>query len=377
MQISIRSASFMLAVVLVSGLSGCATAIKTKGGDKPADQAKLYSYRVKYLCSYLHPFPTVFHWTDINILNPSKTETALVMKKFVASGKQKKPSPIPPKRDEFQLKPNQSANIDCDEIQSMLKKPFSTPMEGFVEIESRTELTVVGVYDKCVPQPRTDVFPRSVVTGRIKIDGLVPDETSIRFIGPVVVKKGEPHVDLERNRFVQSTEIESMNVRGVVNTSRGPVEVEVLESPNLQSGGQISGKVAEDTLAPQPPYDSSFDVNAVIRISAPEQEPRDLIIRDARIVAKITSVPPGPPSAGNAAAAIAVNRYCGQQDRTPLYDADTGKEVGYLADHCHDPNPPPTDTPPPVEHVKVPCDNASIDVEYIQPAVLKEGEDKK
>ena len=28
-------------------------------------------YPVKYLCGTLDPFPTVFHWTDINIINPS------------------------------------------------------------------------------------------------------------------------------------------------------------------------------------------------------------------------------------------------------------------------------------------------------------------
>jgi hypothetical protein len=230
---------------------------------------------------------------------------------------------------------------------------------------------VVGVYDKCVPQPRTDVFPHSIVTGRLTLRNLVEDQP-ILCTGPVVIKKGEPQIHLERNRFAQPTEIESMDLSCVVNTPRGPVEVQIFESPELQSRGLISGQADLGSTAAEQPLDSSFSVNAVVRTTMPDGTSKDYHIRNASMFGKIASNPPGAPAQlGN----VRVNRYCSQEEGTPLYDPETGEVVGSLKGHCHDPNPPKI--PPPKKHVPVPCDNASIDVEYIEPAVLFEEWDKE
>jgi hypothetical protein len=385
----VLKACLALTVLLVSSLPGCATlgAKEATGKDvtdkwlekRDPHRPRLYSYRVKYLCSFLHPLPTVFHWTDVNVLNPSKQETAAVTKKFIVSGKQKQPPPVPPRRDAFRLGPNQSIHIDCDEIQAMLGKPLSTPMDGFVEIESATELTVVGVYDKCVPQPRTDVFPHSVVTGLISIRGLV-DKQPFRVTGPVVVKKGEPRILPDLGRFVQPTEMESMDLRGVVDTSQGPLEVQIFESPEVQSAGQISGRVDPQTLAAQPPYDSYFDVNAMLRFQPPKGPSRDLQILDARVTAVLTSIPPGPPIVEDDGTTRPREEDEYFKPETPLRDPVTGKVVGTLQELRHQPvGPPPNGggNGKPSRHSPVACDNSSIDVEYVEPAMVWEKEEKR
>lgn len=342
-------------------------------GQPPAPAAApAFTYTVKYLCSHLHPFPTVFHWTDINILNPSKTKTARITKKFVVAGTQKAASAVKPVRDQFQLKPNQAAAIDCDEIQTLLKIPLSTPMEGFVEIESNVELTVVGIYDKCVPKERVDVFVQSEVRAKLRLEGL--GEQDLVLTGPAVVKKGEMHIDsagLEsRGRFLQRTEMESMELEGTMRMPTGQtIPIRLIESPRFQSEGHITGEVDPVTLAPVFPARSYFDIFFEITSTDPvfqERVGRAYNVKAARVTATITGIPPGPPLAEtrkDAAAGGSTNQYCQEGGPTEILSARSGAKIGEISNHCHDPNPPKPDPP---MHAKVPCDNASIDVEYIQ-----------
>jgi len=336
--------------------------------------APAFTYTVKYLCSHLHPFPTVFHWTDINILNPSKTKTARISKKFVVSGTQKAASAVKPVRDQFQLKPNQAAAIDCDEIQTLLKIPLSTPMEGFVEIESNLELTVVGIYDKCVPKERADVFVHSEVRAKLRLEGL--GEQNLVLTGPVVVKKGEMHIDSaspsqSRGRFLQRTEMESMELEGTMRMPTGQtIPIRLIESPRFQSEGHITGEVDPVTLAPVFPARSYFDIFFEITSTDPvfqERVGRAYNLKAARVTAEITGIPPGPPLAEarkDAAGGGSTNQYCQEGGPTEIFSARSGAKIGEISEHCHDPNPPKPDPP---KHAKVPCDNASIDVEYILP----------
>lgn len=340
---------------------------KPMTGQAPPAPAPAFTYTVKYLCSHLHPFPTVFHWTDINILNPSKTKTARISKKFVVSGTQEAASSVKPVRDQFQLKPNQAAGIDCDEIQTLLKIPLSTPMEGFVEIESNLELTVVGIYDKCVPQQRTDVFVHSELAANLLVVG-TKDPQRLQLTGPVVVKKGEMEIDPGRNYFLQRTEMESMELEGTMSFMGRSIPIRLIESPRFQSEGHITGEIDRVTLAPKFPARSYFDV--FFEITSTDEEFQRTVgraynLKAARVTAEITGIPPGPPQERTTAAAGALtNVYCqADQEKTEILSARSGAKIAEISGHCHGPNPPKPDPP---KHAQVACDNASIDVEYIQ-----------
>ena len=361
-----------------------------------------YLYTVKYLCSNLHPFPTIFHWTDINILNPAKGEPAVVHKKFVVSGTQENPTFVDPVRDRFELGPNQAASITCDEIQRMFRVPLSTPMEGFVEIESDQKLTVVGIYDKCVPGQRIDVFPSSRLVTDLELDGL-GRFTALELHGSAMVQKGEMRLDPEHGRFLQPTEMVAMELEGTIKMGSREIPVRLLESAVRQSEGNIFGELDPNTMAPLFPARSFFDVFFEIVSDDPgfqEKFGRLYNLEAARVQAIITGIPPGlfsevlprgtdrkrlervVPEArlhetrGGTEVRLEhatlgtvddpINEYC-DPGPTRIFSARSpGNPVGQVSNHCHAPNPP--DPPPPV-HAQVHCDNASIDVEYIEPVV--------
>lgn len=362
--------------------------------------APTYVYTVKYLCSKLHPFPTIFHWTDINILNPSKGEPAVVHKKFIVSGTQENPTFVEPVRDRFELGPNQAASITCDEIQRMFGVPLSTSMEGFVEIESNQKLTVVGIYDKCVPGQRIDVFQTSRLTTDLELTG-IGRFSGLTLDGPAVVQKAEMRLDPEHGRFLQPTEMVSMELEGRLEMGEREIPIRLIESPRFQSEGRIVGELDPVTMSPLFPARSSFDVFfEIVSDDAEFQERfgRLYNLEAARVQAIITGIPPGlfskvlpqdqdrerllrvVPEArlhetrGGTEVQIEhatlgkmddpINEYC-DPGPTRIFSARSpGNPVGQVSNHCHAPNPP---TPLPPVHAEVHCDNASIDVEYIEP----------
>lgn len=389
---------FLVLALVLTASSGPLTRYNRAQAQPPPT----FSYRVKYLCSNLHPFPTVFHWTDINILNPSPTQTATVRKKFVVSGTQKAQTSVQPVRDRFRLGPNQAASIDCDEIQTQFKVPLSTPMEGFVEIDSSTRLTVVGIYDKCVTQPRVDIFVTSQVRTQLQLDGILPQPQQVRLQGPAVVRKEEMRIDHGSNRFLQRTELVSMNLEGTLRLPNGQnLPIRLIESPRFQSEGQITGEIDRANNAPVFPARSYFDVFFEIVSDDPgfqERIGRAYNVQATRVEAAISGIPPGRPldtvpastdadrlkrlfpegrletdasgemrlvlsKAGQDDVEDPLNQYCAPGP-TEIFSARSGAKIGQVSDHCHDPNPPAPDPP---KHVQVPCSDASIDVEYIEP----------
>lgn len=381
--------------LLVLALTGAFLAPEAEG--QPPDGR--YVYTIKYLCSGLEPFPQVFHWTDINILNPAKQRPAQVTKKFIISGTQDHLTEVEPVRDRFELPPNHAASITCDEIQRMFRIPLSTPMVGFVEIESDLKLTVVGVYDKCVPGPRADVFMSSRVTTDLELEGV--EVGRLEMVGPAVVQKEEMRIDPERQTFLQPTELVAMELEGELNWGDLTVPVRLIESPKFQSEGRIVGEIDPLTMAPLFPARSTFDVFFEITSDDPrfqEKFGRLFNVEATRVQAAITGIPPGYPSETIPRtvdvqrlerlfpdAEIAstrgglelrmqhatlgrvddpINVYC-DPGPTRIFSARSSADpIGSVSNHCHQPNPPP---PPPEEHPKVPCANASIDVEYIEP----------
>ncbi|HEX4955237.1 MAG TPA: hypothetical protein VF017_17755 [Thermoanaerobaculia bacterium] len=374
-------------------LLGCLASTPTHAQNLP------FTYVVKYLCSSLEPFPTVFHWTDINLLNPAADQTAEVHKKFVAAGTQDKASALAPVRDRFRLGPNQAASIDCDEIQTQLGLPLSTPLEGFVEIKSNLPLVVVGIYDKCVPRARVDVFMRSTVTTDLRIDGL-GEFPRLTLTGPALIDKGKLEIDAARGRFYLPTEIVAMDLEGELRLGGRVIPIRLVESGAFESDGRVVGEIDPLTGAPLFPARASFDVFFEITSTDrgfQEKFGRLYNVEATRVQAAITGLPPGPPSevvpasvdrrrlerlfpdleiTTNAAGetllglrtpageelADPVNLYCATAP-TPIVSARSpAVPAGELSNHCHSPNPP---QPPPPEHVKVRCADASIDVEYV------------
>lgn len=366
-------------------------------------QGQTYVYSVKYLCSNLEPFPTVFHWTDINIHNPSKTRVARLTKKFLVSGTQQFESSVVPVREQFELKPNQAISISCDEVQNQLGVPLSTPMEGFVEIESDLKIQVVGVYDKCVPFSRSDVFMSSVVRTDLEIGGLQLKQLELK--GPTVVQKQEMQIG-PGNTFQQATEIVFMELEGEIEMDGQRIPIRLIESPEFQSEGRIIGEVDPSSKAPLYPARSYFDIFFQITSADPgfqERFGRLFNEKAVRVEAAISGIPPGRvietigpdvdlkrlrrlfpdgdlveaagglrlvmPVPGGQGTDDPINQYC-QPQPTQIFSARSpAQPVGQVSNHCHDPNP--MKTPPPPEHAKVPCQNASIDVEYIQPMELR------
>lgn len=369
-------------------------------------QPDVYVYTVKYLCSSLHPFPTIFHWTDINVLNPSRGRDAEVRKKFIVSGTQENPTFVEPVRDRFKLGPNQAAAINCDEIQRMFKVPLSTAMEGFVELESNRPLSVVGIYDKCVPGKRVDVFPQSRLTTDLELDGLGPFR-GLRMHGPATVQKGEMRLDPEKGRFVQPTEMVAMELEGVLEVDGREIPIRLIESARFQSEGLIVGELDPVTLAPLYPARSHFDMFFEIVSDDPEFQERygRLYNLDrSRVQAIISGIPPGllsevvptgmdverlrrvVPEARLTETSEGlevqlehavlgrlddpINEYC-DPGPTKIFSARSpGNPVGQVSNHCHAPNPP---DPPPPRHAPVHCANASIDVEYVEAIVVPRG----
>jgi|GEM_PF-4772840 len=366
-------------------------------------QPQIYTYTVKYLCSNLHPFPTIFHWTDINILNPSRGQDAEVRKKFIVSGTQENPTFVEPVRDRFKLGPNQAAAINCDEIQRMFKVPLSTPMEGFVELESNRPLSVVGIYDKCVPGQRIDVFPQSRLVTDLTLDGFGAFR-GVRLHGQATVQKGEMRLDSEKGRFVQPTEMVAMVLEGNLEMNGRKIPIRVLESPRFQSEGLIVGELDPVTLAPLFPARSYFDMFFEIVSDDPtfqEHFGRLYNLDKTRVQAIISGIPPGlfaevvpegmdverlrrvapdarlEKTSGGLVVKLdhpvlgrvddPINEYC-DPGPTKIFSARSpGNPVGQVSNHCHAPNPP---DPPPPMHAPVHCADASIDVEYIEPIVV-------
>lgn len=350
---------------------------------------QLFTYSVKYICGYFEPIPNVFHWTEINVHNPSKQEPARVSKKFLVSGTQEKPlaeSTI----ESLKLPPNGAFEIDCDEIYTKLGIPISLSRKGFVEFESDKPLSVVAIYDKCTKQPRTDVFMQSeaevTVEFDLDLDGVFELEADMMLVGPTAIKKSHQKLNASFDRFYIDTEIVSMELDLVevlgartydkeLETNRDiPVEelpfdltgLRIIQSPVFSSRGKIHGPLDGD-LQPILPVNSFFDVFVEVQPPADlRQLAGELYNSEAVLMtAKLTQVEPPdqPDDDGN-------NVYQTPRPAIPLISTATGQVIARIKAHKHTPNPPLTQKPKPTHHKKVLCEDSSIDVEYIEP-VLK------
>lgn len=111
----------------------------------PSCWAKLpLQYAVKFVCGRSNGTVVApgLYFTAINIHNPSDEQDNKFLKKVAIALPDKESPPTPFK--EASLKPDGAIEIDCAEILSMAKKEGF--LKGFVVLESKSELDVVGVY---------------------------------------------------------------------------------------------------------------------------------------------------------------------------------------------------------------------------------------
>ncbi len=360
-----------------------------------------YVYSVKYLCGIFDPFPNVVHWTEINVHNPSPTKPAHLTKKFLVAGTQDDP-----KRRRHQetlvLPPNMAFALDCDEIYQKLGLPVTQATKGFVEIVSDRKLQVVGVYDKCTKQPHTDVFERSTAEVTVEfdtdLDGVFDFEADLRLVGRTVIKKSDQRLDASCTKFYIGTEIIDMRLeveqvaaarlvgggdridgepgegepeRTDIPVDRLPIDLgglAIVQSPVFPTRGKICGPV-DDRLQHQAGITSFFEVFSNVELPGALGELHGLLYNDRAVLmeADLTQVePPEQPTDDGK------NVYRTPRDPVPLISTATGQVVARIKAHHHTPNPPPPKVPKPKpkKHPIVPCENASIDVEYVQP-VLK------
>ena len=102
-------------------------------------------YAVKFVCGKRAPsrgFAAGVYFTTVNVHNPGR-EAALVLKKFAIALPNQKAGPVT-KLFEGKLGPDEAFGVECGEI--MERTRSSGFVEGFMVIESKVELDVVGVY---------------------------------------------------------------------------------------------------------------------------------------------------------------------------------------------------------------------------------------
>lgn len=102
-------------------------------------------YAVKFVCgkrSASHGFAEGIYFTTVNVHNPGR-EPAPFLKKFAVAFPNQKAGPVT-KLFEGRIGPDEAFGVECGEI--MERTHSSGFVEGFMVIESRTELDVVGVY---------------------------------------------------------------------------------------------------------------------------------------------------------------------------------------------------------------------------------------
>lgn len=135
------------------------TPIKT-ATPKPTPVPNVFLYSVKFLCGLQSVQSTQFkppvepevkpgnYATSINVHNFLPL-TACLAKKAVIAGPESQDvtSQISPFRG-FKLVPDGAFEVDCSDIVSLFPAGVALPpfIEGFVEIQSRTQLSVTGVY---------------------------------------------------------------------------------------------------------------------------------------------------------------------------------------------------------------------------------------
>ena len=128
-----RSIVLLIAVVLLALVSISAA------------QELPLQYAVKFVCGKTDKPVGVApgsYFTLVNVHNPGR-ETAVFLKKFAVAFPEQKPGPVT-ELIKAALKPDNAFSVECHEI--MERTHSSSFVEGFMVIESRTELDVVGVY---------------------------------------------------------------------------------------------------------------------------------------------------------------------------------------------------------------------------------------
>ena len=303
----------------------------------------IHIYSVKYLCGYLEedPFPNIYHFTEINIHNPSNNVTASIRGKYITITPPETRIPF-----SFLLEPNRARSIDCTDI------VFTVGLwdvKGFVVIESNSLVSVVAVYDKCtVPLAKAqfpppvpvfiDIFPASVAYLEVAIPfGTRTVNRTVKLEGPTVIQRSP--LALRAGQKVASTEIKSMNL--VDSTGRFVLSLD----PFNASKGEIAVKVVKGEV---------FSINSFFDVFFTLQTPFGTWFNKApfRLTAELTNLVPGP------ATTIGdrdPNRYVHTGEAT-LYDAVTGLPVATIVKGTHLPI--------------AQCVDSSIDVEYVAPQVV-------
>ncbi|MFQ5950854.1 MAG: hypothetical protein ACE5KH_02080 [Candidatus Geothermarchaeales archaeon] len=358
---------------------------------EPSSPVPRFVYSVKYLCSFIEPLPNVFHWTEINVHNPSKAVSAHITKKFIVAGTQEEPVRRE-YRNSLTLRPNGAFEIDCDEIQLKLRSstfstliyPYvSTPFKGFIEIESDQPLSVVAVYNKCTKQPRTDVFPRSeadvTVELDLDLDGSFEWEFDMSLVGVTAIKKDQQKLDASFQRGYIDTEIVAMKLSGEIVGARllgdsfplaelpFDLGVRIVQSPLFASTGKIYFFL-DSRLQPLLPVNSFFNVFVQVHFDDPALTQQFGTLYNTKGVlmeAELTQIePPDLPDEDGK------NVYRSPEPAEPLISTVIGKVVARIKAHEHTPNPRPLPNPTqPKPHEKVLCEDSSIDVEYVDPVI--------
>jgi hypothetical protein len=141
----------LLAGVTVSGL------FTTSAQSKRVRSQTEFQYAAKFICGIVSPGGIVapgFYFTVVNVRNPSRTKSVSFTKKFAHALPFEKSGKITGVV-QASLAPDAAMGIDCDNIYAHSNIITSTPIEGYVVINSPAELDVVSIYTAGSPEVRT------------------------------------------------------------------------------------------------------------------------------------------------------------------------------------------------------------------------------
>jgi hypothetical protein len=157
----------------------------------PTPVRNVFLYSVKFLCGLQVPNPNLKppqeppvkpgnYATAINVHNFRAVPLCITKKAVIANPESQPQGPISNFRP-FKLNPDGAFEIDCPDIVSLFPTGVAPPpfIKGFVEIQSRTQLSVTAVYTSqtCHTSPST---PGCTSLGELALE-VVPEPS---FIAP-------------------------------------------------------------------------------------------------------------------------------------------------------------------------------------------------